>query len=379
MKNAMKKIMSLVLVAMILVSALPFAASADGEEPNFWIELNLDGNHIDSKSTYIPVGTTMDEAAIKHYAEGLYGEYFGDGYVFAGCYAEGGQVGDADYMGAGIKFETKPVTPPAPPAEPDEPADPEMVNFWIELNVDGKHVDSKTVSVPAGTVMDEGTVKLYAEKHLYGAYFGNGYTYEGCYDFGGKAGVNGYIGAGIMFKTKSSGTTPSTPSTPSNPGVSGSNQSGYHKLSGTVTLRIQMKGSTHYKDIAIKDGIAADGAVNMKEVRNVVNYYYNAIDGDDGILIDGIYIDDSVYSLWMSYVHDSKYNTVEGLYEAAYQNNDVRLTVVIDNAKLASNSSSKADSSNPKTGDMIMAPVAIMTVSASLLAVAFYMNKKRAF
>lgn len=223
--------------------------------------------------------------------------------------------------------------------------------------------------------MDEGTVKLYAANHLYGTYFGSGYTYDGCYDIGGKAGVDGYIGAGIKFKTNAAGTTPSNPS---NPGVSGSDESGYHKLSGTVTLRIQLKGTSTYKDVAIKDGIAADGKVNLEEVKSVVKYYYNAIDADTGIIYDGIYIDNNVYDLWMSYAHDVKYDTVLGLYEAASQNNDVRLTVIIDNAK-AGTTSSNADKSNPKTGDTIMMPVAVMTVSASLLAVAFFMNKKRAF
>lgn len=43
----------------------------------------------------------------------------------------------------------------------------------------------------------------------------------------------------------------------------------------------------------------------------------------------------------------------------------------------SSSSSSKADSSNPKTGDNIMMAVSVMTMSATALAVAFYFDKKR--
>ena len=43
MKNAMKKIMSLVLVAMILVSALPFAASASAMERDVYKPKFLEG------------------------------------------------------------------------------------------------------------------------------------------------------------------------------------------------------------------------------------------------------------------------------------------------------------------------------------------------
>ena len=45
----------------------------------------------------------------------------------------------------------------------------------------------------------------------------------------------------------------------------------------------------------------------------------------------------------------------------------------------SSSSSATADSSNPKTGDMIFAPVAVMGLSVSALAVLFFLNKKRAY
>lgn len=42
-------------------------------------------------------------------------------------------------------------------------------------------------------------------------------------------------------------------------------------------------------------------------------------------------------------------------------------------------SGAKADSSNPKTGDAIFAPAAVLGLSATTLAVLFYLNKKRAY
>jgi len=45
----------------------------------------------------------------------------------------------------------------------------------------------------------------------------------------------------------------------------------------------------------------------------------------------------------------------------------------------SSSSTSKADTTNPKTGDMIFMPAAVMGLSASVLAVLFFLNKKRAY
>ena len=51
---------------------------------------------------------------------------------------------------------------------------------------------------------------------------------------------------------------------------------------------------------------------------------------------------------------------------------------MIDNATAKSSSSGTADTSNPKTGDSIYAPIAVLGVSATALAAAmFFYNKKR--
>lgn len=48
-----------------------------------------------------------------------------------------------------------------------------------------------------------------------------------------------------------------------------------------------------------------------------------------------------------------------------------------DDSSYGSSSSSSADSSNPKTGDMIMTPVIVLCASVGALATLFYLNKKR--
>ena len=56
-------------------------------------------------------------------------------------------------------------------------------------------------------------------------------------------------------------------------------------------------------------------------------------------------------------------------------NGTTKIHVILKNAS----SGGTVDSSNPKTGDTIFAPVAVMGLSVSALAVLLFLNKKRAF
>lgn len=105
----MKKFFSLILVALLLVSAIPFQAFAD-EMYNFYIELFVDGQPVDSQPVSVPAGTNMDEAAIKLYAQQyLYGTYFGSNYSYVGV--TDAKIADAENLGARIYFVTRPVEP----------------------------------------------------------------------------------------------------------------------------------------------------------------------------------------------------------------------------------------------------------------------------
>lgn len=369
MKNAMKKIMSLVLVAMILVSALPFAASADTAEMTFYLEVKVDGVKQGYKTVTVPVGTLMNEATIKSYAQSVHADYFSN-YTYEGVYDADRTAEEGVYFGAGLNFKTKPVETP--------PAAPEMIDFWIELKVDGKHIDSKVVSVLKGTVMDEAAIKQYAKQYLYGSYFGNGYTYTGCYDFGGKAGENGYIGAGIMFETKSTQTTPSTPSTPSTPDNT-DKVVGEEWMKG-IWLYIYTNKNiiTPAKYVQLDNNlIVKDHVLSQAEIMSVVDDYYKATNANNGIIWKGAYMENA---------NIDAINFVDGRNEVPFEDLDVArsahtviIKVRVDGVTAITSTNSNADSTNPKTGDTIMVPFTIMTVSASLLAVAYFVNKKRAF
>lgn len=108
-----------------------------------------------------------------------------------------------------------------------------------------------------------------------------------------------------------------------------------------------------------------DGVIDIYEALKVARQYYNFKN------YSGLYTDAS----WTT----ETYVTTDSV---SVNNDD--LTIVhlkITGATLPTNSSSSsntADSSNPKTGDAIFAPIFVLGLSASALAVMFYLNKKRA-
>lgn len=105
MKTVCKKLLCLMLVAMLLVSAVPAAFATETTMVNFYIELYVDEAPVDSKPVSVPVGTNMDEGAIKLYAkEHLYGTYFGEGYEYDRV--EGTKEATQENLGAKIFFNT---------------------------------------------------------------------------------------------------------------------------------------------------------------------------------------------------------------------------------------------------------------------------------
>ncbi len=128
--------------------------------------------------------------------------------------------------------------------------------------------------------------------------------------------------------------------------------------------------------------IVSDGVVDKYEILSVIDDYYHAASSKKGIVWEGMYKtyaskhDDNL-------VFAERYNKLtsklSGLNEDRKENVTIIKAHVTGIAKSSSSSSSgTADSSNPKTGDMIFMPAAILGVSASALAVLFYLNKKRA-
>lgn len=109
----------------------------------------------------------------------------------------------------------------------------------------------------------------------------------------------------------------------------------------------------------------------------LTNNYYTAKDVNKGVHIDGLYVntgDDGTFP--QNYYTDTKQDTLNDI-ESLRSQGYVHINVMLKGA--VAKGTYTADSSNPKTGDMIFAPVAILGLSASALAVLFFLNKKRAY
>lgn len=150
----------------------------------------------------------------------------------------------------------------------------------------------------------------------------------------------------------------------------------YSKLnSNKVYLHVFMNNDLDdpVKNINITTGIAADGVVDLDEdVRTLIKQYFSAKDSD-GIKYDGLYVSTGDWvGDFLTDTKDEYVDNIKDLKEDGY----VHLNLMITNAKLKS--SSTADSTNPKTGDSIFMTVTVMTLSASALALFFFLNKKRA-
>ena len=182
---------------------------------------------------------------------------------------------------------------------------------------------------------------------------------------------------GSSTTTPSSSTTPSTPSTPSGSTSATETTEYYNKFPYNVYLNIfkdTMVGAPD-KTINITKGAAIDGTVTMDEVKALVMNHYKAKDSY-GISFDGLYLAEGT---WVTnYVTDTeKYDKFIDV-DQFRQYRTVYINVMIDNATAKSSSSGTADTSNPKTGDSIYAPIAVLGVSATALAAAmFFYNKKR--
>lgn len=134
------------------------------------------------------------------------------------------------------------------------------------------------------------------------------------------------------------------------------------------------------KMINITNYTITDDTITKKEVMTVIDDYYKASNSNNGIIWKGMYMehDDSntssldIYQWVYGNIGDAVYNVNKARTEGT-------VIIMARVTGVTTVSSAAADNSNPKTGDQIFAPVAIMAVSAcALAAVAFYLNKKRA-
>lgn len=401
MKNAMKKLMSLVLVAVLLVSAVPFQAAAASYDPITVIiyQQQADGSDLKAEASYpanadkVPLSDILATYGIT--AKDISGD--GGNGREAGAWARQNAdskeyqkyVGDTVPAGGILKIrkvaiaaEPAPTDPPATEAPATKPTEPVVEPIQIVVkNGNSNNVIWEGEKTPANG--EYATVENLLN-YCFNSDWNNVYTYHHGWSNMQQANVSltGKIYAGdtlsIMLNEK--GTTSGGSSNNNNSSSKDDDElTDYTKFAYPVYLNIYTDTTvgTVKKTVNITDGIAADGKVTLKEVKSVVNYYYNSVDTDTGITFDGLY---PAQGNWvLDYVADEKYDVIEGLYAAA-ANNYVYINVMIGNAKLASSSSSSnADSTNPKTGDEIYMAITGMAVTASALALCFYFSKKRAF
>ena len=377
MKNTMKKLMSLVLVAILLVSAVPFQAKADNSQ------ITLVVKHDGIEETFYKAPSDGNGATVENLLTYAWARDWESNYTFSNAYAyyTDGTTGAGDRTAsipAGATVHVR-VNAIVTETEPTETQAPTETPAPTETTVDPISIIVKTESsdnvVWTGTkVPANGSYALVENliSYCWNSSWDDAYTFDHAWSSKQQANVakTGKIYAGdtvyIMLKAKTttSGSSSSSGSTTTN------------KFPYNVYLNIY-KGTTvgtPAKTINITSGIALDGKVTLAEVKSLVLNYYTA-NTSAGITFDGLYL---AKGNWVSnYVYDQKYDEFDDI-NTLRQIDTVYINVMIDNCTAKTTSTSTADSSNPKTGDSIFMPVAVLGISASALATAFFFaNKKR--
>lgn len=433
MKNAMKRVMSILLVAMLLVSALPLAASAKSLMDNLNALPGQETKPTQPAATQAPAATEAPatpaateatEAPVAASTFALSREsrggteqtyrplyvYFFDEEDLDNPITAVGENGKCTYNGG-------PATGPTLISEFLDAKFPGKYEFVriqsggvsststdYVANIQDAHYDvivKKNLPITMNVYL-EGGKDPWKTETFYGTYTGlsmlnsifpnwsNSYVQVSGGESKSTVDLNASFSSGTVevFLTAkgSSATTPSGSTTPTTATTTPSGSTSatetteyYNKFPYNVYLNIYkdtMVGAPD-KTINITKGAAIDGTVTMDEVKALVMNHYKAKDSY-GISFDGLYLAEGT---WVTnYVTDTeKYDKFIDV-DQFRQYRTVYINVMIDNAtaKSTSSSSSTADTSNPKTGDSIYAPIAVLGVSATALAAAmFFYNKKR--
>lgn len=372
MKNAMKKLMSLLLVAVLLVAAVPFQAAA-ATDATIEVVFKVDDEARDS----IPVTPANGASAtagnlLKYY----FAKDWADNYELTRIFVNN-RVDTTDTT-VEINVNEKvyiALTTKAQEPDPSEPAptDPEPVapiSIVVKVN-DSDNVVWEGTKVPANG--KSATVENLIN-YCWNSSWDNVYSFDHAWSRGQQKNValSGSIMAGdiVFIMLKEAGSTSSN-------GSGSSSGTTNNKFPHNVYLNIykDTKVGNPDKTVNITNGIALDGKVTMAEVKTVVANYYTAKDSM-GITFDGLYLGEGASIV--NYVNDVKDFDENSDVNAMRAERTVYINVFIGNANAKSTSNAVADSSNPKTGDSIFMAVSVMGLSAAALATAFFFyNKKR--
>lgn len=143
------------------------------------------------------------------------------------------------------------------------------------------------------------------------------------------------------------------------------NGNGNHTADGKVYLEVYINGDTAkmIKRVDITD-YAKDNKITLAEAKKVASKYVTAKSGYT--LSYELFSEES----WWWYTRDEETNGSDSV--IVNRDGDDYVYVMVKNVKKA-----VADDTNPKTGDNIMMAFSVMTMSAASLAAVFFLNKKR--
>lgn len=402
MKNAMKKIMGLLLVAVLLVSVVPFQALAAEGDP-VSLTVKIDGTEVFTDARALTKGSsTAGSLAWYWYLKGEWESgkitqeitynavtvTHSDKSVAANAVVIKDTVvvpGDVVEVDVSVKTVTPPETNPAETTAPEtKPAEttapgadagadnqagvPATIKVNIKVETDGVEKDVKSFELEPsnGKYAEVGDILTYGwNKDWKSAYtFDHAWSKERQKNLSLTDIVN--VGDTLSFLLKTGGSSGS--------GSSGSNGSTTNKFPYKVYLHVYLNNNIGEPDrnINITNTLATDGVVSMSEVKNLIPDYYKA-KNSNGIGYDGLYL---AKGNWVKdYVTDA--NKYEKLNDVDVRTGEeyVHINVMITNA--TAKTSSTADTSNPKTGDAIFMTITVMGLSAAALTALFFYDKKR--
>ena len=384
MKNAMKKLTSLLLVAVLLVGALPFAASAAGISVEIYQNVDGEDQVTTTTTDSLSIAAICEENGIgagefagawvtnndKEYSK-AYDESFGDTSTLVKI-RKTAKVTTAtcDQCGESYKIADGHTCAPAPVVTP--------ITVVVK-------VDSSDNVVWTGSKLPANGEYALVENLL--TYCWNS-GWDGVYTFdhawttrtGTFAQKDAKIMAGeevhIMLKTITKPTEkPTEPENDSN-----NQYIADEEFQHDIWLYIYVNNDmiTPAKRIllnnyAIVDASQDGGILTKAEILSVVDDYYKATDANKGIIWQGAYREDSLDIVKFVFKNDET-----PFVSLAAERTASTVVIKARVTGVTAISSATADSSNPKTGDSIFTAMTVMGLSAaSLAAVMFVYNKKR--
>lgn len=386
MKTVCKKLLSLMLVAVLLVSAVPMMASAATETIG-WVQIKevaADGSEkVVGKMfdvSYEPDVDTLQDILEKPLSDG---SYTIDNSRFRNASYKGGDdLRLTDTIRTGVEgiyvaynADTSTSEPSNPEPSTPESSTPEATPTVAPISITVKVDNSDNVVWTGSKVPANGKSSLVKDllSYVWNSDWDNAYTFHHAWvsERQTNLGRNDKVYAGETLYIALENKT-----TSGNSG-SGSGSGSSSKFPYSVYLHIYAKGNvgSPIKTVTLDTWTCVkDGVITLDEVKEVVKTYYTA-KTSDGIGYDGFFYSTSTTKT--DYIKDEnkteRINNLDDLRTQGY----VHLNVWIDNYVAKSSSSSNADSSNPKTGDSIYTAVAVMGLSVTALAAVYFINKKR--